>query len=128
MSQAIAARGEERQPRSRERRAVLVPCFNEEATIGAVVADFRAALPEAAVYVYDNNSADRTLDLARAAGARVRREMHQGKGNVVRRMFAAVDADVYVLVDCDATYDAASARAMIGPPIEERLDRVVRAR
>jgi glycosyltransferase involved in cell wall biosynthesis len=128
MSQAIAARGEERQPRGRERLAVLVPCFNEEATIGTVVADFRAALPEAAIYVYDNNSADRTVDLARAAGALVRREMHQGKGNVVRRMFADVDADVYVLVDGDATYDAASARAMIARLIEERLDMVVGAR
>src|SRR5215471_10646451 len=128
MSQAITARGEERQPRSRERLAVLVPCFNEEATIGTVVADFRAALPEAAIYVYDNNSADRTVDLARAAGALVRREMHQGKGNVVRRMFADVDADVYVLVDGDATYDAASARAMIARLTEERLDMVVGAR
>jgi glycosyltransferase involved in cell wall biosynthesis len=128
MSRAIVARGHERQPRSRERLAVLVPCFNEEATIGKVIADFRAALPEAAIYVYDNNSADRTLDFARAAGALVRREMHQGKGNVVRRMFADVDADVYVLVDGDATYDAASARAMIGRLIEERLDMVVGAR
>jgi glycosyltransferase involved in cell wall biosynthesis len=128
MSQAIVARGHDRQPRSRERLAVLVPCFNEEATIGKVIADFRAALPEAAIYVYDNNSADRTLDFARAAGALVRREMHQGKGNVVRRMFADVDADVYVLVDGDATYDAASARAMIGRLIEERLDMVVGAR
>ena len=110
MSQAIAARAEERPPRSRERLAVLVPCFNEEATIGKVVADFRAALPEAAIYVYDNNSADRTVDVARAAGAQVRRETHQGKGNVVRRMFADVDADVYVLVDGDATYDPTSAR------------------
>jgi len=106
----------------------LVPCFNEEATIGKVVADFRAALPEAAIYVYDNNSADRTVDLARAAGALVRREMHQGKGNVVRRMFADVDADVYVLVDGDATYDAASAHTMIARLIEERLDMVVGAR
>jgi glycosyltransferase involved in cell wall biosynthesis len=128
MSQAIAARAEERQPRSRERLAILVPCFNEEATIGKVVADFRAALPEAAIYVYDNNSADRTVDVARAAGALVRREMHQGKGNVVRRMFADVDADVYVLVDGDATYDAASARTMITRLIEERLDMVVGAR
>ena len=127
MSQAIAARAEERQL-SRERLAVLVPCFNEEATIGKVVADFRAALPEAAIYVYDNNSADRTVDIARAAGALVRREMHQGKGNVVRRMFADVDADVYVLVDGDATYDAASARSMIARLIEERLDMVVGAR
>ena len=93
-----------------------------------MVADFRAALPEAAIYVYDNNSADRTGDVARAAGALVRRERHQGKGNVVRRMFADIDAEVYVLVDGDATYDAASARAMIARLTEERLDMVVGAR
>jgi glycosyltransferase involved in cell wall biosynthesis len=128
MSQAIATRAEERPQRTGQRVAVLVPCFNEEATIAKVVADFRAALPEAAVYVYDNNSADRTVDVARAAGALVRREMHQGKGNVVRRMFADVDADIYVLVDGDATYDAASARSMIARLVEERLDMVVGAR
>jgi glycosyltransferase involved in cell wall biosynthesis len=127
MSQAIAARAEER-PRTRQRVAVLVPCFNEEATIAKVVADFRAALPEAVTYVYDNNSADRTVEVARAAGALVRREMHRGKGNVVRRMFADVDADIYVLVDGDATYDAATAHGMIGRLIEERLDMVVGAR
>ena len=93
-----------------------------------VVADFRAALPEATVYVYDNNSTDRTAEVARAAGAVVRRETHQGKGNVVRRMFADVDAEVYVLVDGDATYDAPSARAMIARLIEDRLDMVVAAR
>jgi glycosyltransferase involved in cell wall biosynthesis len=128
MSQAIAARAEERQQRTGQRLAVLVPCFNEEATIAKVVADFCAALPEAAIYVYDNNSADRTVDVARAAGALVRGEMHQGKGNVVRRMFADVDADIYVLVDGDATYDAASARTMIARLVEERLDMVVGAR
>lgn len=128
MSQAIAARAEERQQRTGQRVAVLVPCFNEEATIAKVVADFRAALPEAAIYVYDNNSVDGTVDVARAAGALVRRETHQGKGNVVRRMFADVDADVYVLVDGDATYDAASARTMIARLVEERLDMVVGAR
>ena len=128
MSQAIAARAEERQQRTGQRVAVLVPCFNEEATIAKVVADFRAALPEAAIYVYDNNSADGTIDVARAAGALVRRELHQGKGNVVRRMFADVDADIYVLVDGDATYDAASARTMIARLLEERLDMVVGAR
>src|SRR6266700_4730434 len=124
----IPVRAGEWQPRAGQRVAVLVPCFNEEATIGKVVADFRAALPEAAIYVYDNNSADRTGEVARAAGALVRRERHQGKGNVVRRMFADVDADLYVLVDGDATYDAASARAMIARLIEERLDMVVGAR
>jgi glycosyltransferase involved in cell wall biosynthesis len=128
MSQAIVARAEERQQRTGQRVAVLVPCFNEQATIAKVVADFRAALPEAAIYVYDNNSADGIVDVARAAGALVRREMHQGKGNVVRRMFADVNADIYVLVDGDATYDAASARTMIARLVEERLDMVVGAR
>ena len=125
---AIPVRAGDWQPRAAQSVAVLVPCFNEEATIGKVVADFRAALPEATIYVYDNNSADRTGEVARAAGALVRRERHQGKGNVVRRMFADVDADLYVLVDGDATYDAASARAMIARLIEERLDMVVGAR
>jgi len=124
----IVARAEELLPRAGQRLAVLVPCFNEEAAIAKVVADFRAALPEAVVYVYDNNSTDRTAEVARAAGALVRRELHQGKGNVVRRMFADVDADVYVLVDGDATYDAPSARAMIARLREDRLDMVVAAR
>jgi len=121
---AIAVRVGDWQPHAGQRVAVLVPCFNEEATIGNVVADFRAALPGATIYVYDNNSADRTGDVARAAGALVRRERHQGKGNVVRRMFADIDADL----DGDATYDAASARAMIARLTEERLDMVVGAR
>ena len=110
------------------RVAVLVPCYNEEAAIGKVVADFRAALPDAAIYVYDNNSTDRTRDVAVAAGAIVRREQHQGKGRVVRRMFTDIDADVYVLVDGDATYDAPSARAMIGKLVAERLDMVCAVR
>jgi glycosyltransferase involved in cell wall biosynthesis len=108
--------------------AVLVPCYNEERAIAMVVADFRAALPEAALYVYDNNSTDGTAEAARRAGAVVRRETHQGKGHVVRRMFNDVEADVYVLVDGDATYDAASAPAMVDKLIEERLDMVVAAR
>ena len=91
------------------RIAVLVPCYNEEAAVATVVADFRKALPSAAIYVYDNNSRDRTATLAREAGAIVRSERRQGKGHVVRRMFADVEADVYVLVDGDATYDAPSA-------------------
>src|ERR1700743_2749876 len=95
------------------RIAVLVPCYNEEAAIGKVVADFKAALPEAAVYVYDNNSTDGTVAAATAAGATVRREQHQGKGRVVRRMFTDIDAEIYVLVDGDATYDAPSARGII---------------
>jgi glycosyltransferase involved in cell wall biosynthesis len=108
--------------------AVLVPCYNEERAIAMVVADFRAALPEAALYVYDNNSSDGTAEAARRAGAVVRRETHQGKGHVVRRMFNDVEADIYVLVDGDATYDAASAPAMVDKLIEERLDMVVAAR
>lgn len=111
-----------------QRVAVLVPCFNEETTIAKVIADFRAALPEATIYVYDNNSTDRTVEIAGAAGALVRREMRQGKGNVVRRMFADVDADIYVLVDGDATYDPASVRVMIARLIEDRLDTVIAAR
>jgi len=108
--------------------AVLVPCYNEERAIAKVVADFRAALPEAAVYVYDNNSTDGTVEAARGAGAVVRREIYQGKGHVVRRMFNDVEADVYVLVDGDATYDAPSAPAMVLKLVEERLDMVVAAR
>jgi len=104
--------------------AVLVPCYNEAPTIAKVVADFRAALPQARVYVYDNNSGDGTADLARRAGAAVRRETLQGKGHVVRRMFADVEADIYVLVDGDDTYDAAAAPAMIDRLIEEQLDLV----
>jgi glycosyltransferase involved in cell wall biosynthesis len=126
--EAIAGRAVEWRPRAGQRLAVLVPCFNEEAAIAKVVADFRAELPEATIYVYDNNSTDRTIEIARAAGAVVRREMHQGKGNVVRRMFADVEADVYVLVDGDATYDASSVRALIARLIEDRLDMVVAAR
>jgi hypothetical protein len=108
--------------------AVLLPCFNEEVAIAKVVADFRAALPQADLYVYDNNSTDRTIEVARAAGAVVGRESHQGKGNVVRRMFADIDADVFVLSDGDATYDAASAPALIDKLLQGRLDMVVAAR
>lgn len=110
------------------RIAVLVPCFNEEAAVGKVVADFRAALPMAEIFVYDNNSSDKTVAIAREAGAEVRSERHQGKGHVLRRMFADVDAEIYVLVDGDATYDAPSAPAMIERLIEERLDMVVARR
>lgn len=110
------------------RIAILVPCYNEGAAIGKVVADFRAALPTAAIYVYDNNSTDRTVEAAAAAGAIVRREQHQGKGRVVRRMFTDVDADIYVLVDGDATYDAPSAPRMIEKLIAERLDMVCAVR
>jgi glycosyltransferase involved in cell wall biosynthesis len=108
--------------------AVLVPCYNEERAIAKVVADFRAALPEAAIYVYDNNSTDGTVEAARRAGAVVRRATYQGKGHVVRRMFNDIEADVYVLVDGDATYDAPSAPAMVAKLLDERLDMVVAAR
>src|SRR5580692_3193904 len=107
------------------RIAVLVPCFNEEAAVGTVVADFRKALPSAEIFVYDNNSSDRTAAVAGGAGAEVRSERRQGKGHVVRRMFADVDADIYVLVDGDATYDAASAPRMIETLRSDRLDMVV---
>lgn len=107
------------------RIAVLVPCYNEEAAVATVVADFRKALPSAAIYVYDNNSRDRTAAVAREAGAIVRSEHRQGKGHVVRRMFADVEADVYVLVDGDATYDAPSAPRMIDRLLDDHLDMVV---
>jgi glycosyltransferase involved in cell wall biosynthesis len=112
----------------RYRIAVLLPCHNEEAAVGDVIGAFRAALPHATVYVYDNNSTDRTIDIAQAAGAVVRNETHQGKGYVVRRMFADVDADIYVLADGDATYDAPSVRGMIARLLGEKLDMVVGTR
>jgi hypothetical protein len=107
------------------RIAVLIPCYNEEAAIATVVADFRKALPAATIYVYDNNSTDRTATVARETGASVRSELRQGKGNVVRRMFADVDADLYLLVDGDATYDAPSATRMIDLLLTQHLDMVV---
>lgn len=108
--------------------AVLLPCYNEEAAIAQTVAGFRAALPDATIYVYDNNSADRTSEVALAAGAIVRTERVQGKGAVVRRMFADVDADIYVMADGDATYDAASAPALVARLVDEQLDMVVGSR
>jgi glycosyltransferase involved in cell wall biosynthesis len=105
--------------------AVLVPCFNEAAAIGKVVADFRAALPHATIYVYDNNSTDDTAKIAAAGGAVVRRERRRGKGNVVRRMFQDIEADLYVMVDGDDTYDAAVAPQLIGRLIDDNLDMVV---
>src|ERR1043166_641618 len=112
----------------RHRVAVLIPCYNEEVTIAAVVSGFRASLPSAAIYVYDNNSSDASAAAARTAGAIVRRETRQGKGHVVRRMFADVDAAVSWLVDGDGTYAAPSARAMIARLIDDRLDMVVASR
>ncbi|HEX8191422.1 MAG TPA: glycosyltransferase family 2 protein [Allosphingosinicella sp.] len=110
------------------RIAVLLPCYNEEAAIAQTVAGFRAALPSAAIYVYDNNSSDRTREVAAEAGAIVRSERMQGKGNVVRRMFADVEADIYVMADGDATYDAAAAPALVAKLLDEQLDMVVGAR
>ncbi len=106
------------------RLAVIVPCFNEAVAIAGVVASFRAALPDAVIYVYDNNSTDGTDEAARAAGAVVRRERQQGKGFVVARAFADVEADVYVMVDGDGTYNAADAPAMVAMLLEQQLDMV----
>ncbi len=110
------------------RIAILLPCYNEEAAIAQTVVGFRAALPDAAIYVYDNNSTDRTREVAAAAGAIVRSERMQGKGNVVRRMFADIDADIYVMADGDATYDAAAAPELVRRLVDEQLDMVVGAR
>jgi glycosyltransferase involved in cell wall biosynthesis len=115
-------------PLSKLRIAILLPCYNEEVAIGQTVAGFRAALPGAAIYVYDNNSADRTRDVAAEAGAIVRTERMQGKGHVVRRMFADVEADVYVMADGDATYDASAAPELVRRLVGEQLDMVVGAR
>ena len=112
----------------RPRVAVLLPCYNEAAAVGQTVRDFRAALPDASIYVYDNNSSDETAAVARAAGAVVRREGQQGKGRVVRRMFADVDADIYVMADGDATYEAAAAPRLIARLLDDQLDMVVGAR
>jgi glycosyltransferase involved in cell wall biosynthesis len=128
MAEALAQFAQREFPQAepaRPRIAVLVPCFNEEAAVATVVADFRKALPSAEIFVYDNNSSDRTIEVAREAGAQVRRERRQGKGHVVRRMFADIDADIYVLVDGDATYDAASAPRMIDTLLSDHLDMVV---
>ena len=108
--------------------AVLIPCYNEAAAIGGVVRDFRAALPNAMIFVYDNNSTDDTSEVARRAGAIVRREPQRGKGNVVRRMFADVEADVFVLVDGDDTYDASCVRVLIDRLLHDSLDMVNAAR
>jgi glycosyltransferase involved in cell wall biosynthesis len=106
----------------------MVPCLNEEAAIAKVIADFRRHLPDAVIFVYDNGSTDRTVSVAREAGAIVRSEPLKGKGNVVRRMFADVEADVYILVDGDDTYDAASAPALIARLLDDSLDMINAAR
>jgi len=110
------------------RIAVLLPCYNEETAIAQTVAAFRSALPGADIYVYDNNSSDRTREVAAEAGAIVRAERMQGKGNVVRRMFADVEADIYVMADGDATYDASAAPVLVRKLLDEQLDMVVGAR
>ena len=110
------------------RIAVLIPCYNEEMTIANVVSDFRTAIPNARIYVYDNNSTDQSVERAQEAGAIVRSENLQGKGNVIRRMFADIDSDVYVLVDGDDTYDAARAPDLVERLLEQQLDMVNAAR
>lgn len=113
---------------SHPRIAVVLPCYNEEAAIEQTIAGFREALPQATIYVFDNNSSDRTAELARAAGAIVQLERQQGKGHVVRRMFADVDADVYLMADGDLTYDPKAAPKMIAMLLDEQLDMVVGTR
>jgi len=115
-------------PQQQPRIAVLLPCYNEEAAIAATVAGFKAALPGATIYVYDNNSRDKTREVAARAGAVVRTERQQGKGNVVRRMFADVDADVYLMADGDLTYDPKAAPAMVDLLLAEQLDMIVGTR
>ena len=105
--------------------AVLIPCYNESRTIGKVVSDYKAALPEATIYVYDNNSVDHTDEIAREAGAVVRYERQQGKGNVIRRMFREIEAECYLMIDGDDTYPAEYARQMVTEVLEKQADMVV---
>lgn len=105
--------------------AVLIPCYNEEKTIGKVIDDFKTALPEAVVYVYDNNSTDKTSDVAEEHGAVVRKEYRQGKGNVVRTMFRDIDAECYIMIDGDDTYPADKAKEMCSAVMEEGVDMVI---
>ena len=105
--------------------AVLIPCYNEELTIEKVVKDFRKYLPMASIYVYDNNSTDKTYEIAQNAGALVRKEVRQGKGNVVKSMFRDIDADVYVIVDGDDTYPAEEVEKLVQPILEEGIDMVI---
>lgn len=111
-----------------QRIAILLPCYNEALTVAAIVRDFNKVLPDAPVYVFDNNSTDGTVDIARAAGAIVRTVTQQGKGNVIRRMFADIDADIYIMVDGDDTYDASVAPQLAEKLLTEGLDMVVGTR
>ena len=120
-----AIRREMNDPTKPKRIAVLIPCYNEAQTIGKVVSDFKAALPEAVIYVYDNNSTDGTAQIAIEAGALVRQEPRQGKGNVVRRMFREIDADCYLMADGDGTYPAQDAAEMVKPVLESDADMVI---
>ena len=105
--------------------AVLIPCYNESKTIAKVVSDYHAALPEAEIFVYDNNSSDHTDEIAREAGATVRYEYRQGKGNVIRTMFREIEADCYLMIDGDDTYPAENAREMVDLVLEKKVDMVV---
>lgn len=105
--------------------AVLIPCYNEELTVGKVVSDWKQELPEATIYVYDNNSTDKTAEIAQAAGAIVRHEYAQGKGNVIRRMFREIDADCYLMIDGDDTYPAAYGREMVDLVLKKNADMVI---
>lgn len=105
--------------------AVLIPCYNEATTIGKVIADFKASLPEGVIYVYDNNSTDNTAQIAADAGAIVRFEPMQGKGNVIRRMFREIDAEAYIMIDGDDTYPAEDAAEMVRMVLEDKIDMVV---
>lgn len=108
--------------------AVIVPCYNEEMSVATVISQFRQHLPEADIYIFDNNSKDKTAFIAKEQGAHVHLVQLKGKGNVVRRMFSDVEADVYVMVDGDATYDATAAKVMIDKLVDDRLDMVVGCR
>lgn len=123
--ESISPAGHDKQPQPDKRIAILVPCYNEALTIATIVRDFRACLPQAQVYVFDNNSTDNTAQIARAAGAIVRSVPMQGKGSVVRRMFADIEADAYVMIDGDDTYDASAAPVLVAKLLEEGLDMVV---
>lgn len=105
--------------------AVLIPCYNESATIQKVINDYSEALPEATIYVYDNNSSDATADIAKVAGAIVRYEYRQGKGNVIRSMFREIEAESYLMIDGDDTYPSENAREMINLVLDKKVDMVI---